>query len=96
MRNPHRHLPHVTYTTPRTHLPECPTGSVRVAIYTPAGHLSHVKFAERINGAVLVRLFRERVTAELCPPIPEAPNVHYRVTMPAWAPIDHEAYIDAA
>lgn len=96
MRNPLRFISNVTYTTPRTHLPECPTGSVRVAIYTPAGHLSHVKFAERINGAVLVRLFRERVVAEPCAPTPEAPNVTHRVTMPTWAPIDHEAYFDAA
>lgn len=96
MRNPHRHIPHVTYTTPRTHLPECPTGSVRVAIYTPDGYLSHVKFAERINGGVYVRLFGERVTAEPCEPSEAAPNVRYRVTMPTWAPIDHEAYFDAA
>lgn len=96
MRNPLRFISAVQYTTPRTHLPECPTGSVRVAIYTPDGHLSHVKFAERINGGVYVRLFGERVPALPCAPAPEAPNVTHRVTMPTLAPIDHEAYFDAA
>jgi hypothetical protein len=71
-------------TGPRTSLPNCPAGHARVAIYTPAGHLSHVKFGEVIDGLLRVRLFGVREVAEPCNPIPSASGARHRVTMPVW------------
>jgi hypothetical protein len=67
-----------------THLADCPRNWERVAIFTPAGHLSHVKFGERIDGRVFIRLFEQRVEATPCAAVPHTGEARYRVTMPAW------------
>jgi hypothetical protein len=88
MRNPLRFIADVPRSTSRTHLPDCPAGHVRVAIFTPDGHLSHVKFGELINGRATVVLFQARMHAEPCEPIPESPGARHRVTMPVWTTPD--------
>jgi hypothetical protein len=67
----------------RTHLPDCPANHVRVAIFTAAGALSHVKFAECIAGRVVVRLEGERHEASRCDVVPETGGARWRVTLPA-------------
>ena len=88
MDRPLRFISAVSRSTSRTHLPDCPAGHARVAIFTPAGALSHVKLGEVIEGVIKVRLFGERVTAAPCAVIPEAPRTRHRVTMPVWEPLE--------
>lgn len=71
-------------STPGTYLPECPTGYVRVAIFTPSGDLACSKFGLLDKGVVKVRLFEREEVAEPCAVVPGT-GARYKVTMPVWA-----------